>query len=163
MQETYTYPFFFRLIYRYGNLAATFVLILYMLPLLNFSNANMAQKIYAAAIVVMIFFLNRYFIRLNKNTPYKIEIEDGVITGSDFFLSAEKRVTYPEEITDLRGGVFEGKARGMMRICTGEKEMIFYHSLTNADKLEAFLISKADKDIYDRVVKALKANQPSKK
>jgi len=123
----------------------------------------MLQKLYAVFIIIMIFFLNRYFIRLNRITPYTIYVNNDSITGKDFFLSSEVISIKIADITDLRGGVFEGKSRGMMRITAGEKEMVFYHSLPNADKFEAYLISKVNREIYDRVVKLLKERQALKK
>lgn len=152
MKETFTYPFFFRLIYRYGNIGATLVLLLYMVPMLNFTNAPIGQKIYAGLIVIMIFFLNRYFLRLNQKTPYKIELVDDRLICTDFFLSKKKIVINAAEITDLYGGIFDGRTRGMMRVITSKEEIIFYHSILNADKLEAYLISKAKKELYDKVV-----------
>lgn len=157
MKETFSYPFLFRMIYRYGNIAATFVLILYMLPMLDFAAASTGQKIYAGIILILIFLLNRYFLRLNQKTPYKIEVENDQVICSDFFLSSKKVIINPTEITDLYGGIFDGKVRGMRRVLTPETEIIFYHSLQHSDKLEAYLISKVKRGIYDKVVANIKS------
>ncbi|MCC6549940.1 MAG: hypothetical protein IT279_07725 [Ignavibacteriaceae bacterium] len=150
--KTYTYNLFFRLLYSYGNLMVTAILLLYLIPLLGGMTGRMFEYFYAAVLVFLILMFNYWFLRIWKTMPFTITVNDGVITGSDYFFSKKTVAIRVGEIVKLHGGVFDGKTRGMMRVITNDKEIAFFHSIGEGRNLLAYILSQVPRELYDAVL-----------
>jgi hypothetical protein len=163
--QIFTYPYFFRLIFRYGNIFVTPIIIIYSIPLIYYLNE---KPILAFPIIVnlgIIYFLNRHYFNLYKIIPYTIEADDEKIVCSDFILSQKKITIYYSEISSLTGGTFDNKISGIMKICDEKSNVCigFYHRLKNSNKLATIILSKVKRDIYDEVLEKIKSGKRKKK
>lgn len=152
--QIFTYPWVFRLIFRYGNIIVTSVLLLYSVPLFTFLNEKMIFIFPLIINLVIIYFLNKHYINLYKILPFKIEVDDDKVICSEFFLSRKNIVINYEDIISLSGGIFENKLSGIMKVCDKQKDLCFgfYQRLNNASKLATILLSKVNRELYDKVL-----------
>ena len=162
--QTFTYPFLFKIIFRYGNIIITPLLLLYTIPLATFLDE---KKILAFPLLVnlfLIYFLNRHYFNLYKILPYLIEADDEKIICSKFFLSKKEVVIYYDDISSLSGGIFENKISGVMKVCDGKNNICigFYQRMNNSGKLATIILSKVNRDIYDNVLEKIKSGKGRK-
>lgn len=160
-KQTFTYPFLFRIIFRYGNVILTPLLLLYTIPLVTFLDEKIILAIPLLVNLFLIYFLNRHYLNLYKILPYLIEADDEKITCSEFFLSKKEIVIYYDDIASLSGGIFENRISGLMKICDGKNNVCvgFYHRLNNSNKLATILLSKVNRNIYDNVLEKIIAGK----
>lgn len=163
-KQTFTYPFIFRLIFRYGNIFVTPIIIIYSIPLVYYLNE---KPILAFPIIVnlfIIYFLNRHYLKLYKMLPYKIEADDDKLVCTDFFLSKKIKTIYYNNIFSISGGIFDNKISGLMKVCDGKNNfcMGFYHRLNNSHKLATIILSKVKRELYDQTLEKIKAGNRKK-
>jgi len=159
-KQTFTYPFIFRIIFRYGNIILTPILILYSTPLFYFLDD---KPILAFPILVnlgIIYFLNRHYLNLYKIMPYRIQADDEKIFCSNFFLSKKEITIYYNDISSLTGGIFHNKISGLMKVCDDRNNFCigFYHRLSNSSMLATIILSKVKRELYDNVLDKIKSS-----
>jgi len=163
--QIFTYPFFFRIIFRYGNIIITPILILYSIPLIYFFDAKPILAFPIIVNLLIIYFLNRHYFNLYKTMPYKIEADDEKIVCSDFFLSKKNISIYYSDISALSGGIFDNRISGIMKVCAEKINLCigFYYRLNNSNKLATIILSKVNRSIYDEVLEKIKSGKEKKK
>jgi len=164
-KQTFTYPFIFRIIFRYGNIFVTPILILYSIPLFYFLDE---KPILAFPILVnlgIIYFLNRHYLNLYKIMPYRIQADDEKIVCSNFFLSNKEITIYYNDISSLAGGIFHNKISGLMKVCDDRNYVCigFYHRLSNSSMLATIILSKVKRELYDNVLEKIKSGKKTAK
>lgn len=160
-RQTFTYALLFRIIFRYGNIIITPLLLLYTIPLIVFLSEKIIIAFPLIVNLLLIYFLNRHYFNLYKVLPYRIEADDEKIICSEFFLSKKEIVIYYNDVESLSGGIFENKISGLMKICEGKNNVCigFYQRLNNSSKLATILLSKVNRDIYDNVLEKIKSRK----
>jgi hypothetical protein len=156
-KQTFTYPFLFKMIFRYGNIIVTVILILYTIPLIHFLDEKIILAFPLLVNLFIIYFLNRHYFNLYKVLPYRITADDESIICSDFFISKKEIVISYGDIVSLSGGIFENKLSGLMKICDGKNNICvaFYQRLNNAGKLATILLSKVNRELYNSVLERI--------
>ena len=156
-KQTFTYSFLFRIIFRYGNIIITLLLLLYTIPLVTFLDEKIILAFPLLVNLFLIYFLNRHYFNLYKFLPYLIEADDEKITCSEFFLSKKEVVIYYNDVSSLSGGIFENRISGLMKVCDGKNNICigFYQRLNNSSKLATILLSKVNRNIYDNVLEKI--------
>ena len=156
-KQVFTYPLLFKLIFRYGNIIATLLLILYSIPIAIYVDERKLLLIPLIVTVFVIYFLNKHYLNLYKILPYKIIVDHDKIICSEFFLSKKEFIIDYDDIESLSGGIFENKMSGVMKVCDGSQSVCFgfYHKLKNSGKLATIILSKVNRDLYDEVLEKL--------
>jgi hypothetical protein len=156
-KQTFTYPFLFWIIFRYGNIIITPLLLLYIIPLVTFLDEKIILAFPLLVNLFLIYFLNRHYFNLYKILPYLIEADDEKITCSEFFLSKKVIVIYYNDVASLSGGIFENRISGLMKVCDHKNNICigFYQRLNNSSKLATILLSKVNRNIYDNVLEKI--------
>ena len=163
-KQTFTYPFLFRIIFRYGNIIITPLLLLYTIPLVTFLDEKIILAFPLMVNLLLIFFLNRHYFNLYKILPYLIEADDEKIICSKFFLSKKEVVIYYNDVASLSGGIFENRISGVMKVCDGSNVCVgFYQRLNNSGKLATILLSKVNRELYDIVLEKIKSGKGKSK
>jgi len=163
-KQTFTYPFLFRIIFRYGNIIITPLLLLYTIPLVTFLDEKIILAFPLMVNLLLIFFLNRHYFNLYKILPYLIEADDEKIICSKFFLSKKEVVIYYNDVASLSGGIFENRISGVMKVCDGSNVCVgFYQRLNNSGKLATILLSKVNRELYDIVLQKIKSGKGKSK
>lgn len=160
-RQTFTYPFLFRIIFRYGNIIITPLLLLYTIPLIYYLDEKIILVFPLLVNLFLIYFLNRHYFNLYKILPYLIEADDEKLTCSKFFLSKKEAVICYNDISSLSGGIFENKISGLMKVCDGKNNVCigFYQKLNNSGKLATIILGKVRRDIYDNVLERIKSGK----
>ena len=163
-KQSFTYPFIFRVVFRYGNIFVIPIIIIYSIPLFYFLDD---KPILAFPIIVnlfIIYFLNRHYFKLYKLLPYTIEADGEKLICSDFFLSKKNITIYYDDISSISGGIFDNRISGLMKVCDGNNNicMGFYHRLSNSHKLATIILSKVKRELYDQTLEKIKAGNRKK-
>jgi hypothetical protein len=163
--QTFTYPFYTRIIYRYGNIAATVLLLLYLIPIIIGVDENRYLLIPLAASLFLIYFVNKKYLTLYKVMTYKIEANEDKLVCTDFVFSDRVVVIYFEDVESLSGGIFDGRLRGVMKVCDGKNQICigFSDKIKDSKKLITLILSKVKKEVYDEVIEKLQALKKMKK
>jgi hypothetical protein len=163
--QTFTYPFYTRIIYRYGNIAATVLLLLYLIPIIIGVDENRYLLIPLAASLFLIYFVNKKYLTLYKVMTYKIEANEDKLVCTDFVFSERVVVIYFEDVESLSGGIFDGRLHGIMKVCDGKNQICigFSDKIKDSKKLITLILSKVKKEVYDEVIEKLQALKKMKK
>ena len=113
---------------------------------------------------LLIYLINRSYLTYYLILPYKIEADDEKIVCSQFLLSKKVITIYYTDITSLKGGVFERKSSGIMKVydCNNNVTIGFSQKMKDSNKLITLILSKVKKEIYDEVIEHLTAKKYSK-
>ena len=162
--QTFTYSLIFKIIFRYGNIIVTIFLLLYLIPLVLNISSNKVLILPLALSLLLIYIINRSYLTYYKILAYKIEADDKKIICSNFLLSKKVITIYYTDIESLKGGVFERKSSGIMKLYDGKSNVTigFSQKMKDSNKLITLILSKVKKKIYDEVIEHLTAKQYSK-
>jgi len=155
--KTFEYPVFFHLIYRYGNIPVTFLLIVYLIPAVINLDKNLVYLLPVIGILVLIYLINKRYLYLYQVVPYKITADDEKLTCSNFFLSSKEEIIYYKDIDELSGGIFSGKIKGLMKVRDGKSKIYigFFDKIRNIKDLQTIILSKVKSEIYSKVVESV--------
>ncbi len=164
-KQSYTYPLVFGLLYKYGNIVVTLLLVFYTAPIVLYVDQNYILLIPLVISLLLIYFVNRQYFALYKIIPYKIEVDDEKLVCSNYFFSKKVVTIYYEDIESLKGGMFENKMSGVMKVYDGKNSVTlgFYTKLNNSSRLVTIILSKVKKKLYDEVLDRLAEKKKKKK
>ena len=161
--KEYKYPLFFKFLYRFGNIPLTVLLVLFLLPVVINLDKDLFLLIPMVINLLMIYFLNRFYIFLYKIVPFKINVGDDMITCTEFIFSDKKIEISFRDIESLKGGLFEGRLNGVMRINSINNLTVgFFNSIENSKELETIVLSRVNHDVYDEVIRKAGMNKEAK-
>ena len=148
--KEYKYPLFPRILYRLGNIPLTFLLVILLIPEVVNLDRNLFLLLPLIITLLMIYFLNRFYIILYKILPYKISIDRECMICNNFLFTDKKVEIMFKDIESLKGGVFEGQINGLMKVISKNNINIgFYNTINNARELETIILSRVNKQVYD--------------
>ncbi|MBK7632467.1 MAG: hypothetical protein IPJ23_17540 [Ignavibacteriales bacterium] len=145
--QTFTYPIFWKFIYRYLNLVLTPMLIFYAVSVAALIDKNLVILIPFLLSLFVIYYLNKSYINFYKLVPYKIEVDTEKIICTEFIFKDKSITIFIKDIDAISGGIFDGKYRGIMKICDGKSKVCigFFDRLTDSNKLVTLILSKVEK------------------
>ena len=155
--QTFTYSLLFKIVFRFGNIVVTIFLLLYCIPLIMNIDANKIFILPLALSLLLIYIINRSYFTYYKILAYKIDADDEKIICSEFLFSKKVVTINYSDIESLKGGVFERKSSGIMKVYDGKNnETIgFSQKMKDSNKLITLILSKVKKEIYDDVIENL--------
>jgi hypothetical protein len=105
--------------------------------------------------------LNKSYINFYKLVPYNIEIDNEKIICTNFLFKDKNITIFINDIDSISGGIFDGKYRGLMKVCDGKNKLCigFFDRLNNSSKLVTLILSKVDKKIYDKVIRQIQSTK----
>ncbi len=106
--KEYSYSFAAKLFYRYGNIPVTFLLLIYLTTSVIGSLSKWYFILAALINLLIIIWLNKYYIKTYRLFPFKIILEDDRLVCTDFFLSKRRIEILFGEIDSVSGGIFSG-------------------------------------------------------
>lgn len=157
--QTFTYPIFWKFIYRYGNIVLTPLLLLYTFPIALNLDRNLILIIPFILSLFLLYYINKAYFNFYKLVPNKIEIDDERLICSEFLFRDTRIIINIKDIESISGGIFDGRYRGLMKVCDGKNKICigFFDRLNNSSKLVTFILSKVDKKIYDTVIEQIQS------
>ena len=167
--QTFTYSFLFKIIFRFGNIAATLLLIIYIIPSVVLVDQQKLMLIPIIISLIVIYIINKTYLIYYKIIPYKIVADDEKIICTEFLFSQKEFTIRYADIEKLTGGVFEGKSSGIMKVVDSRNKVQigFSQKINNSERLISLILSKVHKDLYNEVIEHItKRNErrlPAKK
>ncbi|MBD3408737.1 MAG: hypothetical protein GF419_00895 [Ignavibacteriales bacterium] len=154
--KVFTYPLALKLVYRYGNIAATFTLALYLVPLIAGASEHSEYTFYALAVGIMIVAINWWFVKLYAVTPYRVEADEEKLVGSSYVFRSKRVEIRFADVVDLKGGIFEGRPYGLMKVIDKEGATIaFFHRIRRSKELQGEILRLVPRKVYDDVLDKL--------
>jgi Ca2+/Na+ antiporter len=152
--DKFSYSLAFRMFYKYGNVPFTLLLLFYIIQVLLSRQSDAMHIVFVILAVSIIYLLNRKYYQSYKYLPGKVRIENDKIIAENFFLSKKNVEISFNEITQLKGGIFDGKLRGMIVIIDekNDKQFAVSDRIRNFNTLAAIILSKISKLLYDEVI-----------
>jgi len=137
------------------------LLLIYAFSLVTLIDKNLVIIIPLLLSLFIIYYLNKSYINFYKLVPYKIEIDDEKIICSNFLFRDKTVTILIKDIESISGGIFEGKYRGLMKVCDGKNKLCigFFDRLKNSGKLVTLILSKVDKKIYDKTIEQIQSSK----
>lgn len=163
--QTFTYSLIFKIIFRFGNILVTLLLLIYLIPVFYYIDQNIILFLPLIIAVIILYMVNRAYLTYYIILPYKIEVNDEKMICSDFLLSKKVVTIYFKDIAMLQGGVFSGRSSGIMKLRDSKSKLQvgFSQKMKNSEKLIAVILSKVSKDLYDEVISNLTERRHRKK
>ena len=157
--KTFTYPFFWKIVYRYGNLIISPLLLIYCFSVLSLIDNNILYLLPFIISLIILYSLNKYYFDFYKIIPYKIEADEEKLVCSQFLFRNKTLTVYIKDIEKLSGGIFNGRFRGVMKICDGKNKICigFFDRINKSSTLITLILSRVDKKIYDDVIENIKS------
>ena len=153
--QIFTYPLFYKFILRFGNIPLTLLLLLYFIPSIVYVDKDLVLIIPLIISSFLIYFLNKQYLTLYKILPYKIVVDGEKLICNDFLFSKKKITINFEDIEKLKGGLFEGKLHGILKVFDGKNRIYigYFNKIKNSQLLGTVILSKVNKSVYDEVIK----------
>lgn len=158
----FKYPISARLIYRYSIIPANLLLLGYLVP---FMFAFQWMKFFYAAIIALaLYLLNSYFFNLVRCVPYQIEVIGETVTCKKFFLSSKTVQFSMNDITGIKGGIFDGGNAGIFRITIQniKHEIIFFRLLKSNKVLQDALLRSIPRPLYHAIIERVQSGTSRK-
>lgn len=114
---------------------------------------------------LVIYLLNRFFIRSYKTFPFLIYADNEKMICTDYFLSSKKIEINHSDIIEIKGGMFSGNTSRPIYIRDGKtNEIIGLHAhVKNYNKLVTTILSNIDKELYNGLLEKAKDLRLDKK
>lgn len=156
VNQTFQYSLLMKLIYRYANIPVTLLMLAYLFPIIVTYKGEYLQIVSILFLVLIITAINIFFIKNYSVIPYVIKTDDTKITISGFLANDRTEEILYSSIKNLSGGIFEGRINGLLKVHYGEeKYFAFFQKIKNAKLLQAILLSKVERQLYDKVLNSL--------
>jgi hypothetical protein len=165
--KKFKYSFFPKLIYRYANIPASFILLFYLIASVLGMLTNWKFIFPLIITVIMLYVLNRFYFRMYKSFPFKIEIDNEKMICYDFVLNDRKVEIYHSDIKEITGGIFSGRAYMPLYIKTDEVKLGISPHIKDYNKLLTIILTNITKDLYtfllEKINKIAVDNTPQRK
>lgn len=163
--KTFTYSAFAKLFYRYANIPITLLLLLSLLTALGGLYTSWIYIFPTVIDLIIIYVINRYYIKSYKRFPYKIEADNEKIICTDYFFSREQIELDHSSITKITGGIFSGNIARPVYLHDENNNIVigFNNHLKNYDKLLTIILSNIKQELYDDLLTKTKETRISKR
>jgi hypothetical protein len=154
--KEYTYPWFNKMLYRYGNIPLTILLLLFLTQALVNLDSKLINIIPVVITSFILYYLNKQYLYLYKIIPYRIVAQEDKLVCDHFIFSTKSFDLHFKDVISISGGFIEGKRNSIIKIDSRSNFTIgFYHTINNARELETLLLSKVDQPVYEQVAKKM--------
>ena len=152
--QTFTYSFFYKFVFRFGNIFVTVLLLLHLVPVVYNIDQNILLLLPLVISIIIIYVVNKNYLNYYKLLPYKIEADEEKMICSNFLFSKRVVTIRYEDIELLRGGIFDGKLSGILKVGDGKNnvQIGFSQKINSSGKLISLILSKVSKELYNRVI-----------
>ncbi|PID63098.1 MAG: hypothetical protein CR986_00525 [Ignavibacteriae bacterium] len=154
--QIFKYSFLPKLIYRYANIPANIILLFYMIASI-LAVINNWKFIFPLMItLILLYVLNRFYIRMYKTFPFKIEADNEKMICSDFVINKRTVEIKHEDILKITGGIFSGRPYMPLYIETENEKLGISPHIKNYNKLLTIILSNIPKELYTSLLNSIK-------
>ncbi len=155
LSTSYTYPFFYALVYKYGIVIADVLMLSFYLPnLLVIFDKHIYPQLLFVFILVVLGVFNKFVYNVLKKLPFRIVATEEGLELSKYFLSKRVVTVRYDEITALEGGYFNRDKFSLSRVYSENSKNDFYYfpKLRDAKQFTALLLSRVNKELYNDII-----------
>ena len=151
---TYKYSLFAKLLFRFGNIPLTLLLLLY----LGISAIGLFTQWYYVFFVginlAIIIWLNRYYLKTYRSFPFTISADNEKLICSDFLLNKNIVEIKLIDIVKINGGIFSGYPTRPTYIHDARNNIVigFYSNSGNFNELLMTIIKNVDENLYQQLI-----------
>jgi len=161
---TIKYPFHFKLIYRYGNIPLSILLILYLVSSIIEVTTHWYFLFFTAINLLILVLLNIYYFRIYKLFPFTIYIDNEKMICSNFFLSNRRIEIYHSNISRIYGGIFEGYRVGPIYLFDSKQNITigFYQQAGKFQAMLKIILQNINEELYNTLKEKVKLGSRKK-
>ena len=159
--NTYKYSFVSRFMYRYSNFIATILLLFHALVSFSALWINLVNIIPLILNLIVLYLLNRFFFRVYKYFPFKIDIDNEKMICSDFFFKDRKVEIKLIDIDGIEGGIFSKRATSPVYVYNSKDNIkigLFQH-MNDFNKVLTVILSNIKGDLYKKLMDDIKERE----
>jgi hypothetical protein len=163
--QSFKYNFFARIIYRYANIPANLILLIYLLISILGTISNWKFIFPLLITIILIYTLNRFYLKIYKKFPFKIEADNEKLVCSEFTFKNRIIEINHSEIIEISGGIFSGRAYMPLYIKTKTDLIGISPHISEYNKLLTILLTNIPKELYENLLEKIKSiaiNNPVK-
>jgi len=155
---TYKYSFFAKLLYRYGNIPLTLLLLVYLAASIIGMLTHWYFIFFAIINLAILIWLNKYYLKTYRSFPFIISAESDRIVCSGFFLDDRTVEIKFCDIDKIRGGIFSGYTTRPVYIHDSVQDITigFYSGSGKFNELLMTLIKNVNEELYQELIYKMK-------
>ncbi len=154
--QTYKYSFFVKIIYKYANIPSSLILLIYLLASVLALGTDWKFVFPLLITIILLYVLNRFYIRIYKSFPFLIEIDNTKMICSDFIIGNRNIEIKHEDIINIKGGIFSGRAYMPLYITTKKVNIGISPHIKDYNKLLTTLLTNIPKELYTSLLTDIK-------
>jgi hypothetical protein len=115
--------------------------------------------------IIIIYAINRYYLRSYKRFPYTIEADNEKIICTDYFFNRKRIELDHGSITKITGGLFSGNIARPIYLHDENNNIVigFNSHLKNYDKLLTIILSNIKQELYNDLLTKAKDSRVLKR
>lgn len=154
--QLFKYSFIVKIIYRYANIPVSLILFFYLLAS-GFGITTDWKFIFPLVItIILIYVLNKFYIKIYKTFPFKIEIDNSKMICSDFIIKNRNLEILHSDINEIKGGIFSGRVYMPLYIRTDKATVGISPHIKDYNKLLTLILTNIPKDLYTSLLEEIK-------
>lgn len=154
----FTYSFYYKFLYRYGNIPGTIILSAFLYSFASNLNYSLYYLFPFGVTALLIYFVNKQYLTMYKILPYKISITNDSIICSNFLFSKKNIIIRYADIERLEGGIFNGKLNGLIKVWDSKSKVCigFYYKISSSDILVKTILLNITEPVYNEAMQNAK-------
>lgn len=163
--QVFKYSFFVRLIYKYGNILASFILLFYLLASILGLTRDWKFIFPLLITLLLLYALNKFYLKIYRSFPFKIEIDNEKMICSEFVFNNRIVEIFHSDINSIKGGIFSSRAYMPLYVSTNEHTFGISPHLKNFNNLLTIVLTNIPKELYTSLleeIKKLAINKPAR-
>ncbi len=165
--KTFKYSFLPKQIYRYANIPANLIMLFYLLASILGMQHDWKFVFPLLINLILLYVLNKFYFRMYKTFPFKVQINNEEMICSDFVLNNREVKIKLLDIKEITGGIFTGRAFMPLYIKTDNEKLGFSPHMKDFNNLLKIILTNVTKELYEslleRITKIAKENTPTRK
>jgi len=166
--KTFKYGIIAKIIYRYANIPANLILLFYLLASAIGISADWKFVFPLLINIILIYVLNRFYYKIYKTFPFKIEVDNEKMICSDFVINNRIIELNHSSIKNIKGGIFSGRNYSTLYIYTETLSIGISPDMKDLNKFLTVVLTNIRKELYEELLEsikkiAFKSKKPGKK
>ncbi len=150
--KTFKYKTISKLFYKYGVIPANLILLFYLIGSIIGFTGNWLFVIPLFISGIMIYVLNKFYIKIYKSFPFKIDINNEKLICSDFMIKNKVVEIQHSEITKISGSIFSGRTYLPLNITTKDEEIGISPHIKDYNDLLKVILTNIPKELYESLL-----------
>ncbi len=150
----YKYPFFMKLIYRFGNIPLTLILAVYLVESVIQSAIHWYALIFVIINSAIIISLNKYYVKMYRYFPFCVYADNERMVCKNFLFSKKELEIKHSEIKNIEGGIFNGMPSRPIYIYGSDGKLLigFYSRSGQFSKLLSTILKNVREELYQDIL-----------